>query len=327
MNPPALSVLIPAAGASKRLGQAKQLVEYKGVSLLQNAINVAYSINPLEVIVVTGAHERAVKDSTQTQSVHWVHNPQWETGMGGSIALGARAANPQSGGLMILLVDQYRVDADDVQGLVRLWTVDRGRIVAAKAKDRLMPPVIFPPTCLESLQQLQGEKDVFELESKGKKIIIRGTTGVAMASGFNYYLKNYCNVHISWCGDQKKMPKDLPNIKSKIRIETPYQHRYNFNYCTFAYTMAFWDWKRWEQEIDWMALQGINMPLAITGHEVVIKKVYQKLGLTNEEINDYISGAPYLPFFMMGCLDGFGGPLPDVWFEEQEELQKKIPGK
>lgn len=169
-----------------------------------------------------------------------------------------------------------------------------------------------------------GTNDVIELETKAKKLIIRGTSGVAMASAFNYYLKNHCNVHISWCGQQVNMPEQLPEVKEKIRIETPYRYRYYLNYCTFGYTMAFWDWERWEQEIDWMALQGINMPLAITGHEAVLMKVYQQLNLTREEIKNFISGPSYLPWFMMGNLDSFGGPLPDIWFEEQEALQKKI---
>ena len=76
MNRPTLSVLIPAAGASKRLGQAKQLVEYRGMSLIQNAIELAYSVTPAEIIVVTGANEEAVKAAVQHQPTRWVHNPQ-----------------------------------------------------------------------------------------------------------------------------------------------------------------------------------------------------------------------------------------------------------
>jgi molybdenum cofactor cytidylyltransferase len=172
MNPPALSVLIPAAGASKRLGQAKQLVKTKGISLLQNAINVAYSLKPHELIVVTGAHATAVKDSTQSQSVHWVHNPHWETGMGGSIALGARAVEPKSDGLMIVLCDQYRVDANDLHKLVNAWTSNPGRIVVAEAKDRLMPPVIFPRKCLESLQHLQGDQGAHKVLEAHRELIV-----------------------------------------------------------------------------------------------------------------------------------------------------------
>jgi molybdenum cofactor cytidylyltransferase len=81
MNQGALSVIIPAAGASKRLGQTKQLVKYRGKPLIQNAINVAHSIVPLEIIVVTGTHAKAVKDAAQFPSANWIHNPYWSTGM------------------------------------------------------------------------------------------------------------------------------------------------------------------------------------------------------------------------------------------------------
>ena len=158
MSHPSFSVLIPAAGASKRLGQVKQLVEYKGRTLIQNAINVAYSVNPLEIIVVTGAHAQAIKDSAQQTPVRWVHNPRWSDGMGSSIALGAEAINPESVGLMIFLCDQYRVDSNDLQQLVEAWQFDPDRIVTARSENRPMPPVILPSSCFNSLRSLQGDQ-------------------------------------------------------------------------------------------------------------------------------------------------------------------------
>ncbi len=70
-------------------------------------------------------------------------------------------------------------------------------------------PGIEKHIILEKIET-NSTNDVFELETKDKKVIIRGTSGVAMASGFNYYLKNYCNVNISWCGKQVNMPAQLP---------------------------------------------------------------------------------------------------------------------
>ena len=77
MSHPLLSILIPAAGASKRLGQAKQLVQYKSGSLIQNAVNTAHSIAPREIIVITGSNAKAVKDAVQQTPVRWIHNPHW----------------------------------------------------------------------------------------------------------------------------------------------------------------------------------------------------------------------------------------------------------
>ena len=167
----ALSVIIPAAGASKRLGQAKQLVKYKGKPLIQNAINVAHSITPLEIIVVTGAHAKAVKDAAQYPSANWIHNPYWSAGMGGSIALAAAAINPEASGLMILLCDQYRVDSNDLQTLAETWQSDPHRIVAARSDGRLMPPVILPSSCFDALRKLQGDQGARNVLKNYPKLI------------------------------------------------------------------------------------------------------------------------------------------------------------
>jgi CTP:molybdopterin cytidylyltransferase MocA len=156
MSHSTLSILIPAAGASERLGQAKQLVQHQGTSLLQNAVNTAHSIDPLEIIVVTGANANAVKETVTHTPVRWVHNPDWSTGMGGSIALGAVAISPASTGLMILLCDQWRIQTIDLQKLAEAWQSDPERIVCARAEGINMPPVIFPVACFSELRQLQG---------------------------------------------------------------------------------------------------------------------------------------------------------------------------
>ena len=60
--------------------------------------------------------------------------------------------------------------------------------------------------------------------------------------------------------------------------------------------MPRWQWKEWERFIDWMALNGINMPLAITGQEAVWYKVWSKMGMSDIEIRSYFTGPPYLPW-------------------------------
>ena len=98
----------------------------------------------------------------------------------------------------------------------------------------------------------------------------------------------------------------------------------DFNYCTYSYTMAFWDWARWEKEIDWMALHGINLPLAAVGQECVWRNMLAKLGYTKEETNRFIAGPAFLAWWAMNNLEGWGGPNPDSWYTQQEALQKKI---
>jgi alpha-N-acetylglucosaminidase len=187
---------------------------------------------------------------------------------------------------------------------------------------RLLPERISE-FILEAIPADSGH-DVFELETAGGKIVIRGSSGVAIASGLNWYLKYYGKCHVSWCGDQLKLPRPLPAVPQKVRRVSPFRYRYCFNYCAFSYTLAFWDWPQWERMIDWMALHGINMPLAVTGQEAVWHKVYRDLGLSDEEIGKFLVGPAYLPFGWMGCIDGWGGPLPHSWIERHAELQKRI---
>ncbi|NTE01414.1 alpha-N-acetylglucosaminidase [Agrobacterium tumefaciens] len=166
--------------------------------------------------------------------------------------------------------------------------------------------------------------DVFEIESKNKKIVLRGSSGVALASAFYYYLTEYAHCQITWNGTNLNTPKNLPEVKQKIRKETPYEYRYYLNYCTFNYSMSWWDWKRWEKEIDWMALHGINMPLAITGEEYTWYLLYKEMGFSDEELKGFFTGPAYFSWFWMGNIDGWGGPLPVSWMKSHFELQKKI---
>jgi len=170
-------------------------------------------------------------------------------------------------------------------------------------------------------------RDVFEVESRDDRIVIRGSNGVAMASGLNWYLKTVCRCLVSVSGDQLAVPTPLPPVRDKVRVRTPYKDRYFFNYCTFSYTMAWWDWPRWERMIDWLALNGVNMPLAVTGQEAVWVEVLRELGFNDGEIGDFIVGPAYLPWGWMGNIDGLGGPLPETWIRSHAELERKILGR
>lgn len=166
--------------------------------------------------------------------------------------------------------------------------------------------------------------DYFEISQKGTRIRVAGNNYVSIATGINWYLKYVAGVHLSWNGMTAKLPDVLPPVKGKIRKSTGMKLRYDFNYCTYSYTMPFWNWERWEREIDWMALHGINLPLAAVGQECVWRNMLTGLGYTKEEINNFISGPGFLAWWAMNNLEGWGGPNPDSWYESQEQLQKKI---
>ena len=174
------------------------------------------------------------------------------------------------------------------------------------------------------IERKAADIDFFELDQRGSKVVVRGNNYVSIATGVNWYLKYHAGIHLSWNGMKAKLPEVLPAVTQKERHETTLHHRYDFNYCTHSYSMAFWDWQRWEQEIDWMALHGINMPLSIVGTGTVWRNVLLRLGYTKEEVNAFVAGSGFQAWWLMNNLEGWGGPNPDSWYQDQVVLQKKI---
>jgi alpha-N-acetylglucosaminidase len=194
---------------------------------------------------------------------------------------------------------------------------------AARGIIQRLVPAKVAQFLLESIPA-EGGRDVFEIESRDGKVIIRGSTGVAIASGWNWYLKYYCRCHVSLWGSNLNLPDPLPAVPEKIRRVSPFPYRYYLNFCAFSYSLAWWDWPQWERLIDWMALHGINMPLSVTGQEAIWYKIYRDMGLTDQQLADFFTGPVYLPFGWMGCIDGWCGPLPKSWIDSHRELQKQI---
>ena len=166
--------------------------------------------------------------------------------------------------------------------------------------------------------------DFFELDQRGAKVVIRGNSYVSIATGLNWYLKYHAGIHLSWDGMKAKLPDVLPPVEKCERHTTQSVYRYDFNYCTFSYTMAFWDWTRWEQEIDWMALHGINLPLALVGTDAVWRNLLLRLGYSKAEADAFIAGPAFQAWWLMNNLEGWGGPNTDAWYDDRIALQKKI---
>lgn len=166
--------------------------------------------------------------------------------------------------------------------------------------------------------------DYWTLRSQGGKVVLEGNNGVSVASALNHYLKEYCCCQVGWCGTNLDLPERLPLPKESVTRTSPHKYRYYLNYCTFNYTMSWWDEQRWRQEIDFMAMNGINMPLALTGQNTVWQKVYRRLGFADEDLAEFFSGPTHFSWFWMGNLDGWGGPLPQSFIDRHESLQKFI---
>ena len=170
-----------------------------------------------------------------------------------------------------------------------------------------------------------NDRDVFEIEMPGGRVVVRGNSPVSQARGLNHYLRNFCHAQVSWTGDQLQLPERWPQVTGKVQETCQCQYRYYLNYCTFSYTMAFWEWPRWERELDWMALNGINLALAsVIGQEAVWQNVLRRMGQPENEILAFVPGPSFTPFLQMGNLQGWGGPVSQSLIDSRVELQARI---
>lgn len=176
---------------------------------------------------------------------------------------------------------------------------------------------------IELKKELSAEESYFELDSKQNKILITATDDSALTRGIGYYLEKYTDFDFTLCGGEKKAPTCYP-LPKKERKKILQQYRVYLNYCTFSYSAAFWDWDRWQQEIDRMALKGINMPLALVGTEAVWFSVLTKCGLSKKEALDSISTSPFFAWQLMGNVQGLMPPRSEQYLQKRLELGKKI---
>lgn len=199
---------------------------------------------------------------------------------------------------------------------------------------------------------LDGE--TFEIGAEDGKILIKGSTLSAITTGLGWYLNNIAHINIAWNSlnetttlvkhDSNAGYADLSYLPIPTETEThtsDAKYRYYLNTCTFGYSMTSWTWTRWQQEIDWMALHGINMPLQLVGLEEVWRTFLIKCGYSETAAKAFVAGPAFIAWWAMNNLEGWGGTaagsksgynnLPgaggvqdDAWYARQKKLAKQI---
>jgi alpha-N-acetylglucosaminidase len=164
--------------------------------------------------------------------------------------------------------------------------------------------------------------DWFEVESTANRVKIKGSSNAVICYAAYNFLRDIGAVLVSWEGNRIDLPKTWPNFSKKGA--TPFKYREYLNACTFGYTTPWWDWARWEQEIDWMAFHGINLPTALEGQEVVWQQLWKEYGLTDSQLDAHFTGPAFLPWQRMGNINSLEGPLPQNWIYKKKDIQTKI---
>lgn len=166
--------------------------------------------------------------------------------------------------------------------------------------------------------------DAFTLATRRGRLTIEATSPSAAATAVNYYLNHFCGMSLSHNGDNLHDLPSLPEVAPSVTVRSPFRYRYALNYCTYNYTYSFYDWNDWERELDWMALNGVNLMLAPLGTELVWAQTLEDAGFTEEEIGDFIPGPAFTAWWLMGNLEGWGGPMSRGMMENRARMQQRI---
>jgi molybdenum cofactor cytidylyltransferase len=154
-----LVVVILAAGASRRLGQPKQLIELRGEPLLRRQCRIALEAGVGSVAVILGYRASQCAATIADLPVALLINEQWEEGLALSVRAAAQAAvAAAANGLLLFHVDQYRLEPADLVKLNDVWqsSLCVNACISAHASAS-GPPVIFPKRSLADLLLLEGD--------------------------------------------------------------------------------------------------------------------------------------------------------------------------
>ncbi|MET6999230.1 alpha-N-acetylglucosaminidase [Chitinophaga defluvii] len=204
-----------------------------------------------------------------------------------------------------------------------LWGKSQPDFKGVYALTQRVVPWLLPHVKYETLALPEGQTG-FELETVKGKIVIRATDVNTAATGLNWYLKYYCHRSMSHLGDNLSSVLPIPVVANKVTQQTAYPLRYGLNYCTHNYSMSFYTWKDWERELDWMALNGVNLMLAVTGTEAIWQRTLQQMGYSDAESRAFIAGPAFTAWWLMGNLEGWPGAMSQTLIDQQVALQQNI---
>lgn len=152
-------IIILAAGSSSRLGRPKQLLDYKGKTLLQTVINEALETSCRPVIVVLGANAKEIASQHQNDQVNFVINESWENGMASSIAVGLSSMvdnNTEVENIIISVSDQVFIKMSNFNHLIEKQKETGKNIVASTYAETIGTPVLFYKHYFDALLSLKG---------------------------------------------------------------------------------------------------------------------------------------------------------------------------
>jgi CTP:molybdopterin cytidylyltransferase MocA len=156
--PDQLLIAILAAGASRRLGRAKQLVEVEGEPLVRRQCKTAIAADIGPVALILGCHHGRIAPLVSDLAVEIFVNEEWEEGMAASVRAATRAAMAAgAAGLLLYHCDHYAVTAEDLIRLHQAWTSAASTAHLSRDGRHLGPPAILPSRLFPAMLKLAGD--------------------------------------------------------------------------------------------------------------------------------------------------------------------------
>lgn len=161
VSPPRIAVLILAAGSSSRMGQSKQLLPWKGTTLLEHAIQQALALHLQHTVVVLGSMYEQHKAAVNHLPVSIINNPHWQQGMGTSLKAGIAYIEkefPDTEAVIVMVSDQPYVDSTTLQSFIEIYQQTHAPIVAARYAGVLGVPALFDKSFFQHLLKVNDQE-------------------------------------------------------------------------------------------------------------------------------------------------------------------------
>lgn len=164
--------------------------------------------------------------------------------------------------------------------------------------------------------------DAFTVSASGGRIVLSGSSDVALVSAFDSYLQTTAHGQIARGPDN--IPRSAPLPATAVHESSPYTYRYIYNFTVGGYTSGYWNWPRWEREIDELAARGVNAALVTVGQEAVWYDTFQDFGYSGQEIRDWIEPPAHQPWQWLGNIHSLGGGESKSLLERRAALGRKV---
>lgn len=170
-----IAIIVLAAGASRRMGQPKQLLRYRGESLIGRILGISLATACRPVMLVLGANAATIQEEIAERGALIIINKDWEKGMGSSLSCGMTTLEklyPETEAVLFLLADQPLIDKGLLDKLVAAFEQSRNPIIATEYGTTLGVPALFGKELFDELLELKADKGARTMIEKHRKRVL-----------------------------------------------------------------------------------------------------------------------------------------------------------